>query len=328
MIIVSYHISYVFNTGWIFVEFFFMLSGYFAFRHYMSGKEVSEPENFPVIYAVKKLLRILPYSAIALITLYIRQVIVNSLSLKDSVRYGLYVLQNLFLMNGTGMVPKYFKVRDDMVVKYMPLPELWYLTVLIVAIPLMLYLVRCAYKKLGLGLVAVLPFMIYGYMIMKDGSINGWHEGMGFYLTLCMRGLAGLLLGGLIYYISEKIKGRRQETSALSGTILLLAEIGAFAGVAMIATLRESSFEMLSVILFIVSLSITFSGVTVTSKIHGGFFTVLGKLSLPIYCIHPVVRYYFGADDKVKYYLITIAAAVVMAAVVEGIGCLAKKRTA
>ena len=28
--------------------------------------------------------------------------------------------------------------------------------------------------------VAVLPFMIYGYMIMKDGSINGWHEGMGF----------------------------------------------------------------------------------------------------------------------------------------------------
>ena len=51
-------------------------------------------------------------------------------------------------------------------------------------------------------------------------------------------------------------------------------------------------------------------------------------LSLPIYCIHPVVRYYFGADDKVKYYLITIAAAAVMAAVVEGIAWALKKRTA
>ena len=93
----------------------------------MSGKEAAEPENFPVIYAVKKLLRILPYSAIALIALYIRQVIVNSLSLKDSVRYGLYVLQNLFLMNGTGMALPSRKIRTIRSVKRIfPLSSLFF----------------------------------------------------------------------------------------------------------------------------------------------------------------------------------------------------------
>ena len=39
-----------------------MISGYFAFKHYISGKEVAEPEHFPVIYAVKKLLNLVAVS--------------------------------------------------------------------------------------------------------------------------------------------------------------------------------------------------------------------------------------------------------------------------
>lgn len=39
-IIFSYHAGGRFTTGWIFVEFFFMLSGYFAIKHLvrMEGK--------------------------------------------------------------------------------------------------------------------------------------------------------------------------------------------------------------------------------------------------------------------------------------------------
>lgn len=322
MIIASYHIDYIFHTGWIFVEFFFMISGYFAFKHYISGKEVAEPEHFPVIYAVKKLLKILPYSSIAIILMFLKQTIEHNLSFREGARFAIYTLENLFLINGTGVIPKEFPISDNFTATYMPIGSLWYLTVLIVAIPIMLYLVRGTYKKLGLGLVGLLPFMIYGYIIMHDGSINGWHEGMGFYFTLCMRGLAGLLLGGLIYYISDKIRAGKKEGAGAAG--LFIVEVLSFAGVALIATLTVSSYEVLFIILLIISLSITFSGVTVSAKMHGAAFTFLGKLSLPIYCIHPVVRAFVGDENIGMFFLLTIAASIVMVVVVEGIGKIFK----
>ena len=159
---------------------------------------------------------------------------------------------------------------------------------------------------------------------MHDGLINGWHENVGFYITLCMRGLAGLLLGGLIYYLSEKLKAK--EYKGITNAFLFVVEIGSFAGVALIAMREESSYEMLSVILFIVSLSITFSEVTATSRLHGDFLLFLGKLSLPFYCIHPVVRWYFESDDMLRFYLTTLAASVVMVMVVEGVGRIWKNR--
>ena len=172
----------------------FTISGYFAFKHYISGKEVAEPEHFPVIYAVKKLLKILPYSSIAIILMFLKQTIEHNLS-------------------------------------------------------------------------------------FREGA-----------------GAAGLFI----------------------------VEVLSFAGVALIATLTVSSYEVLFIILLIISLSITFSGVTVSSKMHGSVFTFLGKLSLPIYCIHPVVRAFVGDENIGMFFLLTIAAAIVMVVVVEGIGKIFK----
>ena len=101
-------------------------------------------------------------------------------------------------------------------------------------------------------------------------------------------------------------------------------EVLSFAGVALIATLTVSSYEVLFIILLIISLSITFSGVTVSAKMRGAALTFLGKLSLPIYCIHPVVRALVGDENIGMFFLLTIAAAIVMAVVVEGIGKIFK----
>ena len=95
-----------------------------------------------------------------------------------------------------------------------------------------------------------------------------------------------------------------------------------------ITTQKVSAYESLAVILLIVSLSITLSGVTATSLIKGRFFLFLGKLGLPIYCIHPVIAFFFGHDDMVRYYVITLVISAVMVIVSDGIRLLVKgKRT-
>lgn len=48
-VIFSYHAGGRFTTGWIFVEFFFMLSGYFAIKHLvrMEGK-IENKATYPI----------------------------------------------------------------------------------------------------------------------------------------------------------------------------------------------------------------------------------------------------------------------------------------
>ena len=326
LIIAGFHGAVIFRTGWIFVEFFFMLTGYFAFKHLMEKPDsIKEPEHFPIKYTLKKMVRILPYSTIAILIIYIRQVTAYKLSFSDSIKYALYILESLLLVNGTGTIPRVFGLREDIAINYMPLPSLWYLTVIIVALPVMMYLVYYLYKKLGLGLVGLFPILIYGYLIMKDGSINGWHEDLGFYFSLCNRGLAGMLLGGLIYYIADLLKNAK--LTSLKKSMLLIVEICFMLGVIGIATLKFPLYELLSVILLIGSLSITLSGVTATSKVHFTPIEYLGKLSLPIYCMHPVIQYIFGTDNVLKYYGLTILSSIIVLVIVEGIRKIRTRKT-
>lgn len=289
-----------------------------------------ESENFPIMYTLKKLIRILPYSSIAIILMYNRQVKEFNLSFKESIKFGLYTFENLLLVNGTGVIPKTFMINEAYGINFMSVPPLWYLSVLVVALPIMLYLVQGLYKKLGLGLVGLLPCLIYGYIIMKDGTINGWHEQRGFYFILCMRGLAGLLLGGLIYCLSDRLhtiqKEKESNNKKIVEKILLLVEIGTFIGVILLSTLVKLEFEFLAVLLLVISLSITFSGVTVTSKIPGGILKYIGKMSLPIYCIHPVVHYCPGGDNIVIFYIIIFFAALFILLVIDGVTVYVEKR--
>ena len=64
-VIFSYHAGGRFTTGWIFVEFFFMLSGYFAIKHLvrMEGK-IENKATYPIQYTIDKFKRLLPYTTV------------------------------------------------------------------------------------------------------------------------------------------------------------------------------------------------------------------------------------------------------------------------
>ena len=95
------------------------------------------------------------------------------------------------------------------------------------AMPVMMYLYLYLGKKIGPWLISFLPMLLYGYLIICDGTVNGWHADHGAFLAVDLRALAGMLAGGLIYVLSERI--RRYRYKPVGTALLTLAELSLLA---------------------------------------------------------------------------------------------------
>ena len=231
----------------------------------------------------------------------------------------------MFMLNGTGAVRRYFKVNDAYTTERIFVSEYWFFAAMIAALPVMMYLVYLLYNKLGLWLVGMLPLYLYGNIILNDGNIEGWHDKMHPFLTLDTRALAGMLLGGLIYYLSDILKNKKWTGfgTIIGGSV----EVILMVLVTILATRQDMRYELLALALPVISLSLTLSGKTWTSKLRCRILSFLGKLSLPIYCVHPVLlrcRMDLVDGKWYVYYGLVIIFACMLLLIVEGTSLVIK----
>lgn len=287
-VIFSYHAKGIFCSGWIFVEYFFMLSGYFAVSHLvrMKGK-IGDTAKYPLQYVCNKFRRLFPYTTAGFILGGIAVAWKYDLHGMEIIKWLLYLPVNILFLPGTGGMPAGIKISDQLSTTYIMGGALWYICAMFVALPIMLYLLIYAGKKLGPWLISFLPMLLYGYLIICDGTIDGWHAQHMAFFALDMRALAGLLLGGLIYVISAKIK--KCNYTKTGTAVLTIIELGSFLLVVVFACTVELPYDILEILCFMISLSLTLSGKTFTSKINLKFIVFLGKISLPVYCVHEAV---------------------------------------
>ncbi len=326
-IIVGYHTKFVFDSGWIFVEFFFMLSGFFAYKKVLQYKESGEVfKDFPVKYTLKKIWRIIPYTFLSMI-LYVVVLLKDQLfSVGEETigRFVLYFIENVTLLNATGMIPSEVVLGDGWSMGTMMMPILWYIIVLFVALPVMMYLSYYLEEKIGLWLYTFFPMLLYGILIMSTGTIDGFHTELWMYPALCMRALAGLLLGALTYKISikiqDKINGKR--AFAVLGGVL---EIMIYTLVIFLSSMEKLRSEIIVVACFVLALGLTLSGETFTSRLKGKVICFLGAISLPIYCVHTIIVDAKPDFSPYMVYIITICISVAMWCVVQGITFAVKK---
>ena len=205
-VIFSYHAGGRFTTGWIFVEFFFMLSGYFAIKHLvrMEGK-IENKATYPIQYTIDKFKRLLPYTTVGFVADCLISAWKYQFTGMELVKWILYLPVNLFYLAGTGMMPADVPISDTVQTSYIMGGALWYICAMFVAMPVMMYLYLYLGKKIGPWLISFLPMLLYGYLIICDGTVNGWHADHGAFLAVDLRALAGMLAGGLIYVLSERI---------------------------------------------------------------------------------------------------------------------------
>ena len=173
------------NAG-LFVEFFFLLTGYFSVAHIVKHKREFQvhTEIKTMKYIGRKWLQFLPYSISATTLQYIYLFCKNDFSVSECVKKLFMFPFEAFLLRNTGV--NLTGVAGT----------LWYLSAMLIVLPIILYIVIKEEDKFKYYFSYILPLFIYGFLVRKIGTIRttDW-----IYSTL--RAYAGISLGGGGYFL-------------------------------------------------------------------------------------------------------------------------------
>ena len=195
---------------------------------------------------------------------------------------------------------------------------LWYLSAMLVTLPLVLYISQKIQSVFQNYLVWVLPLFLYGIVLHQIGTVRTTD-----WLLSNIRAAAGLLLGGSLYYITGYL--RKVRISGFARTLLSLIEVGSFLMAiryTMFRSLSKTYYDVFFILILFFSLYITLSGLSWTGKIQGAFPSFLGRISLPVYCFQmPVihgVRYWMD-DMSMGWQLLAVTVGTfLLACMMEG----------
>lgn len=311
--------SYPFkNAGFFAVEFFFLLTGALATRHMDKGAPSSGCMIYSMDYTVGKLKRVFPYAAIGIICSYVWYFLQAdpSLSIKDRLFGRWNIIYELLFLPMTGVM--------DVRLEFFLNSPLWYLSVILIALPLVMFLVIKCKDFFTHYLAWLLPLMLHALLIQKYGSIGNWGAYTGIAYSGVIRGLADLMLGCFVYSVSSILSRSKNRIPAWVWTLIEVV-LYIFAIYTFNTNVDGYTYEF-AVLCVAGALIITLSGVSHTSKVSGAFFNHLGALSLPIYCLHwPVYRFMTLYLPNLGYVWAVIIALVICVALSELIMLVGKK---
>lgn len=316
------------KCSWIFVEFFLLLTGYFTMLHIEKNRDkIAEKEQwYPIQYTLKKFVKIFPYTMTSIVAAWVMYIIRYDFSIKEAFKWFLCLPAELLLLNGTGMVADGLPISDTFVSPIMINSHLWYVCSMLFALPVVMYLLMHMKKEKGL-IITVIPLFLYGILIMKDGTVSGWHSDSFAFFFLYLRAMAGLLLGALAYYVSKWWKQRKYTT--LGEILLTILEVMSFVFVGIFSYVSNIKYDALYIGLLFLSITLSNAGVTYTAKITNAKLDFLGAISLPVYCLQmPIIwlgTTWLEISNLWLVFAITLFASVVNEMVFRFIGNVYKK---
>lgn len=275
----------MFPFGALAADFFFMVTGYFAYAHLL-GKEKSEVAGTNTMkywmnYTVGKLKRVLPFAAVGIVSIYALEFFWPREA--DPIIDRVLRLQNmpfeLTLSPMLGVIPMtLYDLRNA---------PLWFLSAMFVALPLLMYLVS-KYRDVFMHYVIwFLPPIAFCWMVTNYDGVCPWAQYSGIIYCGVIRAFADMMMGVSIYVAAralEKKLGEADITVKFPVTVCELALL-ALIGYEMHRMLAPYD-QILVLYLIAIMLVIAFSGASLTSMINSRFINYLGKLSMPIYCMH------------------------------------------
>ena len=307
LVIMTHHLNItdiqntLFGGGWIYVEFFCIITGYYTARHF-EDKAYANPVKESIAYTLKKFIPFMPYTVTVTILMYImtltNQLRLGEINIKGFI-FGFFdnfVFDILYLTRSFGELPL--------------VGPLWYLSAMFIGFPVLSIFVQLRNRYWIMLISFSYPLYYYGhYGFVRNHDI--------------LRVLAAMCLGVFIY---EVVHGFRQYINSINKILLTCIE-----GFTFLFPLVTTYFNIASsrfiIFCFVVCLAVMLPGLSYSSHIKGKVFTYLGKLGMPLYIIHWYVGSLFGildekfcwnTKDKVcLYYGITIIASIVAMYLVE-----------
>lgn len=305
-------------SGGLVADAFFMLSGYYAIKHISkicqnkdgdAGSEYDKltghPMGYSIRYTLNKLLKALPYVAFGTVIIYILELLIllitgAEITLVDITSKLRDMIIELTYLPLTGIMGPI----DPM--KYRNTP-MWFLSAMLIALPVVMYLaIKCkdVFKNY---IIWFIPPMLQGWMVVKFGGVLPWQDFVGPVNSGIIRGFSSLLMGVGIYHVSmalrknKSIIAKTSVATVIEFLVLTLFIVNVIKGV-------NGYEELFSLYLIALTLAYALSGITYTSKISWAPLEFLGRVSLPVYCLHwGIYRWVAAAFGEKIDYLSAIA---------------------
>lgn len=314
--VVLHHFTPYSPSGYLGVDFFFLLSGFFLMDYYAKDATASEdPALAAVKYTKKRYLRLFPYYLLAFFLSNILSVCLwDSRPLESSIMDTFWEIT---------MLEAFGDFTENLLVG----PG-WYCSALIIA-GFFVYFLLSKYRKTYLYIIAPSSlFLIFGWMLHNFGQLNRWLQFDTFISTGTLRGFAEMGLGCISYQIYVVLRAKNWGNKVVN-TILELACFSYIVYIIFVAGPSAKDFVcVFAMATLIVSL---FLGKSLWSKILDNRLSrFLGWVSIGIYLNHNVLARipwhkicsHFGlpwATELWIYLLVVIAFSVISTRFVENI---------
>lgn len=293
------------DEGWIFVEFFFILTGILTTAHFArrttvpstvggSSEAACELKGL-ITYMFVKFARLLPYVALAVTSEYVIRLCNHAYSKKELLSLMERYVMELLLLTSSGLATP-------------TVGSLWYLSALMLVFPV--FCIILSYPKsrniwMVIGWSVALWF--YGRVGLEGQTETPYN---------LLRAFMCLSMGASVYLIANKVS--RYEVKKITRVMLTILEEGSFL-LAIVLTLAENGNKPFIFICFIVGLTCVFSGKTYSSEISNKFLNYLGELSMVLYVLHwPIITFlnsYYGGLDIYIRTILFVGSSVVISVV-------------
>lgn len=262
----------ILKSGYIGVEFFFIVSGYFMARTAVNVKEDCQnigEETYK--YLLNKIKKFFPYMVTAFFSALFIYIYFNIFNSKNEIVNSIW---NLFFLEASG-------VKTTLVIE-----PAWYLSAMLISMLILYPLIR-RYRKNFIYLIApAIVIFIGGWISYNcDGVLSKWQFYTGIAYKGLLRAFFELSLGAILYEISLKVKNI--NFNKLGKIFLTLIEVLGFISVFIIANSGSSRYDFFELMLLSISVIIAFTEKTYFYNVASNkLFYYLENLSFPIYLNH------------------------------------------
>jgi len=288
-LIVYFHFQ-VEQSGYLFVELFFILSGFFLYKNFSTNKNDNELD-----YTKKRIKKLYPHYILSFVAIYLFYVIINIFTHSNPSDNLLFIpLPEIFMLNSIGIFKGNFNAST------------WYLSVMIVGGYFIYYLLRNNSNKF---IRFTGPLIILGsYTLINstlDGKIESWDNILIFCLPL-LRGTADMIIGCILGVIIDNKNSLLKIK--LSPYYIKLIELITYFLIYMLLT-QKTNYELCVLLLFPILILISFSPHSFSNKLFNKkIFQKIGKISYPMYLNHlliiKILQLFF--DNTVNPILLTL----------------------
>lgn len=182
--------KYMFEGGYLYVDFFFILQGFFLIRNWNKEDVFEASEK----YLAGRLKRFFPAVLFAAVIMFVLQV-VECNGLRDVCKLGLeFLLQISFI----SQLPTFMSIGLGGI--------LWFLSAGVVVGTIVLMICKSTGKKI-IVLLPLIVSVLYNHIYAVQGNLDIWHISVfGACVNASLeRAAAGILLGVIARYVSKKV---------------------------------------------------------------------------------------------------------------------------